>query len=202
MSRRLTSGLLVALLEGCGSPAPGTPPEGIPDAPIAVPTPVVPQLATATPPPSPVASPQAVASPLALPGRPVPGELSPGTAALTYAAESGLATRVEPLSATCARFGDSLGVYGQSGGGPLAARYQLTLAPFRGDGTYRTDAQEAQIGGSISIAGLLQIFVGPPFETVAEVAGDGALGRLRFNGTGVDGRRVSGVLRWECNGVQ
>ena len=39
------------------------------------------------------------------------------------------------------------------------------------------------------------------FDALAEVVRDGALGRLNFTGLGVDGRRGSGVLRWECAAV-
>jgi hypothetical protein len=129
------------------------------------------------------------------------GELAPDTATLLYLSELGAPVTVEPLQATCTRFGESLGLFGSSGG-PLVGRYQLSIAPFRGNGVYRTDAQRGEVAGSVSIAGLLQLFVGPPFETTAEVARDGALGRVRFSGTGVDGRPAAGIIRWECSEVR
>jgi hypothetical protein len=131
----------------------------------------------------------------------VPGELPLNTAILSFVPEGGLPTTVDRLQASCGRVRDSLGLLGSYLGGPLVARYQITIAPFRGSGTYRNTAASAEIGGSVSISGSFQMFIGPPYDAVAEVVRDGALGRLNFTGMGVDGRRGSGVLRWECASV-
>lgn len=190
----------LALMVACGPGGSGPAPTAAGETPeAAVPTP--PGVSAPTPAPSPSPSPSP--SPAATsPGRPTPGELPPDTASLSYAVESGISATVEPLEATCSRYADNFGVAGASRGGPNPTRYQISVAPFRGDGLYRADAQVVEIGGNITVAGLLQFFIGPPFETAAELAGGGALGRLRFGGSGVDGRPVSGVLRWECSVVK
>src|SRR5207249_3369219 len=110
------------------------------------------------------------------------GELQPDTAAISYAPESGIPTNVERLQATCNLAGDSLGLAGFTLEGPVVARYLVTIAPFRGDGEYRSDSSQAQIGGSVAITGQLQLFISPPYETIADIARDGALGRLKFSG--------------------
>ena len=166
--------------------------------------------ARALPPPSP--SPPSPPSPIALPVLPTPspspspepvtlvaGELPPDTALLDYLPEDGNPLAVQGLQASCNRSGDSLGLLGAQPTGATVARYQVTIAPFHGDGTYLTDAAHAEIGGSINIVGIVQLFIGPPYQTQADVARDGTLGQVRFSGTSVDGKRGEGVVRWECS---
>ena len=112
--------------------------------------------------------------------------------------DGGFPVSVDDLPVTCTRIGDSLGLAGASLQGPVVARFQLTIAPFGGDGSYRAD----RIGGSVSIPGQVQLFVGPPFDASADVGRDGALGRLSVSGLGVDGRRGDGTIRWECSEVR
>jgi hypothetical protein len=85
--------------------------------------------------------------------------------------------------------------------GPTVGRFDLTIVPFRGSGQYRSDAAHGEIGGSISVTGSLQAFLGPPQESAAEVAADGALGEVRFATTHIDGRPLTGSMRWECAAV-
>ena len=202
MGLALANGVLVAIIVL----AVGQAPQPAASGPTASPSP------SPLPSASPLARPPAPAAPLPLPSptprprptvsRPMPGELPPNSAILTYIPEGGFATTVDRLQATCNRVGDSLGLIGAYLGGPYPARYQITIAPFRGSGSYRNTAARAEIGGSVSMSGVFQMFVGPPYDAQAEVARDGALGQLAFTGVGVDGRRGDGVLRWECNAIQ
>lgn len=171
------------------SPRPSPPPS--PAAPTAPPAPLVP-----LPLPSPTPRPRPTLT------RPLPGELPPNTAILTFIPEGGFPTTVDRLQATCNRRGDSLGLIGSYLGGPYPARYQIAIAPFHGSASYRNTAASAEIGGSVSISGVFQMFLGPPYDAQAEVARDGALGQLAFSGVGVDGHRGDGVLRWECSAIQ
>jgi hypothetical protein len=204
--------LACLLLIGFGSFATG----GLPAAPpVPTPSPPPAPLATATAAPSPSPSPTSPRPPIAvspstspspvpspLPARLTAGELPPDSAALTFTPEAGFATTIEPLQASCNHSADSLGLIGARLEGPIVARYQISIAPFRGDGQYRTNATEAEIGGTVAATGQLQLFIGPPYEKIADVARAGALGQLRFSGMNVDGRRVDGLLRWECAEVK
>jgi hypothetical protein len=199
----LANGALLAVIGLAVGLQPGQSPTPPPT--VALPPPTPSPLPVAQAAPSPTASPLPFIAPTRLPtlapARPVPGELPLNTAILSFVPEGGLPATVDRLQASCGQVGDSLGLIGSYLGGPLVARYQITIAPFRGSGTYRNTADSAEIGGSVSISGALQMFVGPPYDAVAEVVRDGALGRLSFTGPGVDGRRGSGVLRWECGSV-
>src|SRR5437773_2131209 len=68
-----------------------------------------------------------------------------------------------------------------------------------GAGTYLTDAAHGESGATINLVGIVQLFIGPPYQTQAVVARDGTLGQVRFSGTSVDGKRGEGVVRWECS---
>ena len=202
----LANGLLLAIIGLAIGLQLGPPPAPTPAVSGAGPLPPTPSpVATGSPLPSPSPSPLPFVTPTRpptlAPARPVPGELPPNTAILSFVPESGAPTTVDRLQASCGQLGDSLGLLGSYLGGPLVARYQITIAPFRGSGTYRNTAASAEIGGSLSISGRFQMFLGPPYDALAEVVRDGALGRLNFTGLGVDGRRGSGVLRWECAAV-
>lgn len=189
----------VGLVAACGLPAPPATPSPAP-AVLAEPTASPEPSAAPTPAPSPP-RPPAVTRPSPSPS-PSPGVVPSGGAFLTYVPERGIPFTVERLQASCTRSGDSLGLFGSRLDGAAVARYQFSIAPFRGSGTYRTDGTASEVGGSISIVGRLSVFIGPPFETAAAVAGDGLLGQVRFSGAGLDGKRVEGVVVWECADVR
>lgn len=198
----LANGLLLLLvsmsLASLPTPAPG---------PTAAPSPTLVVAESPATPPAPVAPPATPVplvapspSPLPLPDQLTPGELPPDTATIIYVPElTGIPLTVRGLQASCFRAGDSLGLLGALNQGPTVANYRIELAPFRGDGRYRTGADGGEIGGNVSITGIMQMFIGPPFEAAALVARDGALGYLRFSGRGIDGRRGEGLIRWECS---
>jgi hypothetical protein len=199
-----TVAVLAWLLAACGSsgrPEEPAPPTVAPIAPTGQPTAsavdAVPSPAASLS-PSPLA---AVPSPSPEPGLGSPGDLPADTATLTYALQSGAGTTLAGFQASCERLSQGLGLTGSLIQGPVPARYQLTIVPFHGDGSYRTDATGGEIGGSFTVVGQVQLFVGPPYLTTAQVGRDGALGRVRFSGPNLDGRLVDGTLRWECSSV-
>lgn len=196
----LANGVLLLIVSMSLASLPAPPP-----APTTAPRPTALAASPATPTPLPTSPPSPVPilvpspSPLPLPDQLTPGELPPDTATIIYVPElTGIPLTVRGLQASCFRASDSLGLLGAINQGPTVASYRIELAPFRGDGRYHTGADGGEIGGSVSITGLVQMFIGPPFDAAALVARDGALGYLRFSGRGVDGRRGEGLIRWEC----
>jgi hypothetical protein len=121
---------------------------------------------------------------------------------LVYRSWTGVQAIVDGFQARCTRSADALGVFGSVLRGPSIGRFDLTIVPFHGSGRYRSDTTHNEVGGSISVTGSVQAYLGPPQESAAEVAADGALGEVRFATTNIDGRPLIGSLRWECSEVQ